>query len=117
MGFALINVWDRVYLENMTAMRQRRLFPIMPTSYRIFLETIREGVKAGQIPFSRSSYPAIARTMWAWLYGLIVADLTNITPRIASADPVGEGIYFFKILLRQGESAMEQPNRAKALTS
>ncbi len=89
---------------------QRELFPILPTSYRIFLETIRAGVLQGKISFSREAYPAIARTMWAWLYGLIVTELTNMNRRPTTAqttDPVSEGIHFYQILLKRGESPLE----------
>lgn len=83
---------------------KEKIFTYTPTSYRVFLDTLRRGVKSGEIRFSRSKYHAIARTMWAWIYGLIVLELTvadNL--QRSNVDPVEEGIYFFKKLLRQGD--------------
>lgn len=81
----------------------RKSFPTLPTSYRVFLETIRRGISSGQIPHSRKSYPAIARTMWAWMYGLIVLELNDMMRHAKGSDPVKEGIDFFTKMLRSGE--------------
>jgi len=78
----------------------RRSFPTLPTSYRVFLETIRRGISSGAIPHPRKSYPAIASTMWAWMYGLIVLDLNEMVRQPKGADPVKEGIQYFKRMLR-----------------
>lgn len=82
----------------------RRSFPTLPTSYRVFLETIRRGISSGAIPYSRKTYPAIARTMWSWMYGLIVLDLNGMIRHPQGADPVNEGIVLFTKLLKSGES-------------
>lgn len=79
----------------------RRSFPTLPTSYRVFLETIRHGITSGAIPHPRKSYPAIARTMWAWMYGLIVLDLNEMIRHARGADPVAEGIDYFTRMLKQ----------------
>ena len=81
----------------------RKALPVLPTSYRVFLETIRKGILTGAIPYSRKSYPAIARTMWSWMYGLIVLEMNQILRRRADSDPVQEGIALFHKLLRAGE--------------
>lgn len=78
----------------------RRSFPTLPTSYRVFLETIRHGITSGAIPHPRKSYPAIARTMWAWMYGLIVLDLNEMIRHARGADPVAEGIDYFTRMLK-----------------
>lgn len=78
----------------------RRSFPTLPTSYRVFLETIRRGIFSGAIPQPRRSYPAIARTMWAWMYGLIVLDMNDMVRQPKGADPVKEGIDYFSRMLR-----------------
>lgn len=78
----------------------RKSFPTLPTSYRVFLETIRRGISSGAIPHPRQSYPAIARTMWAWMYGLIVLDLNEMVRQPKGADPVREGIQYFTRMLR-----------------
>ncbi len=82
----------------------RRSFPTLPTSYRVFLETIRRGIGSGSIPYSRRAYPGIARTMWSWMYGLIVLDLNGMIRHPQGADPVKEGIELFTKLLKSGES-------------
>jgi AcrR family transcriptional regulator len=81
----------------------RKSFPTLPTSYRVFLETIRRGTTSGSIPYSRRAYPAIARTMWSWMYGLIVLDLNDMVRHAKGADPVREGIDFFTRMLKTGE--------------
>lgn len=78
----------------------RKSFPTLPTSYRVFLETIRHGITSGAIPHPRKSYPAIARTMWAWMYGLIVLDLNEMIRHARGADPVAEGIDYFTRMLK-----------------
>jgi AcrR family transcriptional regulator len=78
----------------------RKSFPTLPTSYRVFLETIRHGITSGTIPHPRKSYPAIARTMWAWMYGLIVLDLNEMIRHARGADPVAEGIDYFTRMLK-----------------
>ncbi|GAB4427123.1 MAG: hypothetical protein OHK0011_08890 [Turneriella sp.] len=78
----------------------RKSFPTLPTSYRVFLETIRHGITSGAIPHPRKSYPAIARTMWAWMYGLIVLDLNEMIRHARGTDPVAEGIDYFTRMLK-----------------
>jgi AcrR family transcriptional regulator len=78
----------------------RKSFPTLPTSYRVFLETIRHGITSGAIPHPRKSYPAIARTMWGWMYGLIVLDLNEMIRHARGADPVAEGIDYFTRMLK-----------------
>mgnify|MGYP000196218044 CR=1 FL=1 len=46
---------------------------------------------------------AIARTMWAWMYGLIVLELNDMVRHPKGADPVKEGITFFTKMLKSGE--------------
>ncbi|MBL8034542.1 MAG: TetR/AcrR family transcriptional regulator [Leptospiraceae bacterium] len=81
----------------------RKAFPTLPRSYRVLLETVRHGVDTGEIPYTRESYPAIARTMWAWMYGLIVLDLNGMMRYPQGVDPVEEGIVFLTRMLRGGE--------------
>ena len=81
----------------------RKSFPTLPTSYRVFLETIRRGISSGAIPYSRKSYPSIARTRWAWMSGLIVLELNDMVRHPKGADPVKEGITFFTKMLKSGE--------------
>ena len=80
----------------------RRVFPALPTSYRVFLETIRRGITTGAIPHPRSRYRAIARTMWGWMYGLIILEMADML-RAGPADPIAEGIELFQIMLRGGQ--------------
>lgn len=93
---------------NMNGNAYRKVFQSLPTSYRVFLETLRNGVVSGKIPYTRNGYRAIARTMWAWMYGLIVLEMTGmLRKRTLSDDPVGEGIAFFTVLLRQGSPSLK----------
>ncbi|TGM10201.1 TetR/AcrR family transcriptional regulator [Leptospira barantonii] len=80
----------------------RKAFPSLPTSYRVFLETIRNGCSSKEFKLPKAEYPAIARMMWAWMYGLMVLDLTNMLKRRRGGkdDPLSEGfLYFRRILL------------------
>jgi len=79
-----------------------RVFRSATASYRAYLETIRMGVKSGQLKFSRKGYHALARTMWAWLYGLIVLEMTGVTAQ-SEGFAMEEGFSFFRRLLEQGE--------------
>jgi AcrR family transcriptional regulator len=85
----------------------RQTFPSLPTSYRVFLETIRQGIKSGAIPFPRQDYPKIARTMWSWMYGLIVLEMNEILRKKRESDPIEEGIQLFTLLLKRGASGTE----------
>ncbi|WCL50573.1 TetR/AcrR family transcriptional regulator [Leptospira sp. GIMC2001] len=80
----------------------RQTFPSLPTSYRVFLETIRQGISSGEILYSRKDYPAIARTMWSWMYGLIVLEMNELLRKRKDSDPIQEGIQLFTILLKRG---------------
>lgn len=85
----------------------RKTFPSLPTSYRVFLETIRRGISSGEIPHKRQDYPSIARTMWSWMYGLIVLEMNDILRRKKDSDPIKDGIQLFTILLKRGASNKE----------
>jgi len=79
----------------------RTAFSSLPTSYRVFLETIRQGISAGQIQVHRRRYPAVARTMWAWMYGLIILEMGDmLRSRKTTIDPIQEGIDLFKEMLK-----------------
>ncbi|TGK81483.1 TetR/AcrR family transcriptional regulator [Leptospira noumeaensis] len=81
----------------------RKAFPQLPKSYRFFLETVRFGFESGEIPYPKNEYPAIARMMWSWMYGVIVLDMTGmLRKRKGSGNPIEEGIsYFQKLLSKQ----------------
>lgn len=81
----------------------RDVFTSLPTSYRVFLETIRDGIQSGQIAFPLKSYSAIARMMWSWMYGLILTEMTGMLRQRKGDDPIEEGIRYFTILLRGGD--------------
>ncbi|MCB1327015.1 MAG: TetR/AcrR family transcriptional regulator [Spirochaetales bacterium] len=93
----------------------RRVFPSLPTSYRVFLDTIRRGILSGAIRHDRRAYRSIARTMWAWMFGIIVLEMTDMlrSPR-QGEDPIDEGIRLFMHMLRSpGEfvySARSRPD-------
>ncbi|MCW7468707.1 TetR/AcrR family transcriptional regulator [Leptospira kanakyensis] len=78
----------------------RKAFPQLPKSYRFFLETVRFGFESGEIPYPKNEYPAIARMMWSWMYGVIVLDMTGmLRKRKGSGNPIEEGISYFQKLL------------------
>jgi AcrR family transcriptional regulator len=81
----------------------RKMLHVIPSSYRLFLTTIKEGIEKGEFKYERKDYPGLARTIWAWIYGLIVLDLTGILHvRKERNDPLKEGIHFFRQLLGAG---------------
>ncbi|TGK99578.1 TetR/AcrR family transcriptional regulator [Leptospira levettii] len=78
----------------------RKAFPQLPKSYRFFLETVRIGFDSGEIPYPKNEYPAIARLMWSWMYGVIVLDMTGmLRKRKGAGNPIEEGISYFQKLL------------------
>lgn len=86
----------------------RKIIPVMPYSYKTFLSIIRKGIEKGDFKFTRKDYPALARTMWAWMYGLIMLDLTQVLHfKEEKNDPLEEGIDFFRELLKNGRSQQE----------
>ncbi|MCB1191335.1 MAG: TetR/AcrR family transcriptional regulator [Leptospiraceae bacterium] len=81
----------------------RKALNVAPRSYRIFLITLKKGFDNGQFHIKRKNYPAFARTMWAWIYGLMVLDLTGVLQtKHSDNDPLDEGIALFSDMLRVG---------------
>jgi AcrR family transcriptional regulator len=81
----------------------RKVLNVMPISYRVFLSMIKKGLKRGDFHVDRHFYPSVARTMWSWIYGLMVLDLTGVLRTGKSkSDPLEEGIAIFSELLRSG---------------
>lgn len=84
----------------------RKMLNVIPSSYRIFLATIKRGIEKGEFKFQRKDYPSLARTMWAWIYGLMVLDLTGILHLSKEQNsPLDEGISLFNELLKNGRSS------------
>ncbi len=82
----------------------RKVINTVPKSYRIFLETLRAGFKSGAIPVPRKEFHGIVRTMWSWIYGLIILELTGLLNRRAnSTDPIEEGVSIFSQALKIGK--------------
>lgn len=80
-----------------------------PSSYRVFLKTIRDALKkeSGEIP--RPRYNSIARTMWAWMYGLLVLQMTDLLNREKlKQDPIEEGMLLFRYLFKNEVSEKKQ---------
>lgn len=77
----------------------RKAFPKLPTSYRVFLETIRAGVRSGEFKIKEEDYPSLARTMYSWMYGIIVLDMTGMLKKRGIGDPLDEGFLFFRKIL------------------
>lgn len=93
----------RVMFSTGSGTAYRRVFPSLPTSYRVFLETIRRGINTGAIPFPRSAYRSIAETMWAWMYGLIILEMTDMLRAARTGrDPIADGVALFQDMLRNG---------------
>ena len=81
----------------------RKTFLTIPTSYRVFLETLRRGINSGEIRYPRSRYRAIAGTMWAWIYGVLVLEMNDLLRSTPGLDPIGSGIRLFQEMLQKGE--------------
>lgn len=81
----------------------RKAFPSLPTSYRVFLDTLRYGINSGQVCLSRQRYSDLAMTMWSWMYGLILLDMSGMMRVRANRDPVESGIGLFTEFLRSGD--------------
>ena len=60
-----------------------------------------DGLKKESSEMPRPRYNSIARTMWAWMYGLLVLQMTEILNREKlKQDPIEEGMLVFKTLFR-----------------
>lgn len=90
-------------MMNMGGKFYHRTFATQPTSYRVFLNTISRGMKNGSIKYPREKYPSIARTMWAWLYGLIVLEMTGMLRVKQDKDFIEEGVALFTKILKQDQ--------------
>ena len=88
--------------SNMGGATYRRVFPSLPTSYRVYLETLRYASQSRAIPHRRDQYRAIARTMWAWMFGVITLEMTDMVHAGPGEHPIEEGIRIFTALLRSG---------------
>jgi AcrR family transcriptional regulator len=89
----------------------KKLFPA-PSSYRVFLQTVRDGLIKESSEMPRPRYNSIARTMWAWMYGLLVLQMTDILDREKlKQDPVEEGMLVFKTLFRNAVDAEKIKNK------
>ena len=75
------------------------VFGSLPTSYRVYLDTVRSLFKAKEISTRNLKYSAVARTMWAWIYGLIVLEMNGMIKVKKDQDIIKEGVELFKISL------------------
>ncbi|MCR9142143.1 MAG: TetR/AcrR family transcriptional regulator [bacterium] len=80
----------------------RKTFQQIPTSYRVFLETLRRGMNSGEIHYPRERYRQIAGTMWAWIYGVLVLEMNDLLRNSDTLDPIGAGIELFQEMLQKG---------------
>ncbi|MBE7412609.1 MAG: TetR/AcrR family transcriptional regulator [Leptospiraceae bacterium] len=79
----------------------KKIITTVPKSYRIFLDTLRSGFKNGSIPLPRKEFHGIVRTMWSWIYGLIILELTGLlNSKDNSENPIEEGISVFSQALK-----------------
>ena len=86
----------------------RKVLNITPSSYRVYLSMVKRGLKKGDFHFNRQFYPSVARTMWSWIYGLIILDLTGVLKtKQSKSDPLEEGIAIFSELMRSGWKSPE----------
>lgn len=79
-----------------------KVFRSATASYRVYLDAIRQGVKTGRLKFTKKGYHAMAKTMWAWLYGVIVLEMTGVTEQ-GHNSAFDDGFAVFQRLLEQGE--------------
>ena len=79
----------------------RKTFTRLPTSYRVFLETLRRGVITGEINCDPDKYRAVASTLWAWIYGLLVLEMNDLLRSSAGIDPIEAGMELFQNTLQK----------------
>ncbi|HMY66809.1 MAG TPA: TetR/AcrR family transcriptional regulator [Leptospiraceae bacterium] len=66
-----------------------------PRSYRIFLGTVKKLSRQNRI--SKKEYYALVRTMWAWMYGVLVLKTTGLLEKTESGfDHVQAGMDIFR---------------------
>lgn len=66
-----------------------------PRSYRIFLGTVKK--LSRQHGIAKNEYHALVRTMWAWMYGVLVLQTTGLLEKTESGfDHIQEGIEIFR---------------------
>lgn len=90
-------------MMNMGGNFYKRTFITQPTSYRLFLNTIYRGMRSGAIKYPKDKYSSIARTMWSWLYGLIVLEMSGVLIMKDGRDFIEEGIDLFIKVLKQSD--------------
>lgn len=77
----------------------RTVFGSLPTSYRVYLDTVRSVFKSKNISTRHLKYSSVARTMWAWIYGLIVLEMNDMLKVKKDEDIIKEGVELFRISL------------------
>lgn len=66
-----------------------------PRSYRIFLGTVKK--LSRQHGITKNEYHALVRTMWAWMYGVLVLKTTGLLEKTESGfDHIQAGIEIFR---------------------
>jgi AcrR family transcriptional regulator len=100
-NFAIANrELHKLMFDTLSTKGYRKVFTYIPSSYRVFLETLRSGVESQAIQLPKKRYHAIAMTMWAWMYGLLVLEMTGLLKnRNKKTHPIEEGIVFFQDIL------------------
>ena len=92
------------YREVHRLMYRKTRFLRIPPAYRVYLDTFRRGYRTGHLQYSRKEAQALARTMFAWLYGLIAMELLGVA-HISQhgARQLEDGLRHFHHLLGAGD--------------
>ncbi|MFZ5630786.1 MAG: TetR-like C-terminal domain-containing protein [Spirochaetota bacterium] len=88
----------------------------LPSSYRIFLETVRLGIVTGEFPNPRRTYLEIGAMLWSWMYGLLNLELNGLVRKSRRADPVQRGIDMFYMILKTAPKPEGKQGETEQLT-
>lgn len=56
----------------------RKTKSTMAPAYRVYMTTLRRGVRIGEVRLTHEEAAALGRTMFAWLYGLVTMELMGV---------------------------------------
>lgn len=82
-------------------------------SFRVFLHALRKGTKAGEYLDQRVNPLEIARTLWAWMYGLLNLEYEGLVQITPEDDPVQKGMDLFYEMLTKARILDTSNSRRK----
>ncbi len=99
-NFAIENIELHKLMFSVGGGQHKKLFT-QPNSYRIFLKSIYSYTKKQKSKkIKPKDYNSLARTVWSWMYGLLVLNMAGVlTKGSATYKPIEDGMNFFKRLI------------------